>query len=179
MFYFLKLIFYFRIFDSYPTPQRIGWTKTSEERKANPEHLCRSVFLVSNITVPPWGSRLDTGLFLYSFNKYLLGTAVGAMDCHFGKSGKASDKRGNYSKFLEEGAWREHKEAETEWTMGKGVGAEVAKRSRARPQKVWKFSCGARYLGAPSTIRLIISVTQLLSSLTWDNNTSLTRMLWG
>ena len=43
MFYFLKLIFYFRIFDSYPTPQRIGWTKTTEERKANPDQ-----------TSPPW-----------------------------------------------------------------------------------------------------------------------------
>ena len=88
MFYFLKLIFYFRIFDSYPTPPKNGWTKTSEERRANPEHLCRSVFLAANITVPPGGSRHDTGLFLYSFNKYLLGTGFGAMDCHFRKSGK-------------------------------------------------------------------------------------------
>ena len=178
MFYFLKLIFSFRIFDSYPTPHRTAWTKTGEGRKVNPEHLCRSVFLVSNITVPPWGSRLDTGLFLYSFNKYLLGTATGAVDCHFGKSGKASlIKRGNYYKLLEEVAWKEHKEAETEWTTGKGVGAEVARRSRARPQKMWKVSCGGRYLGALSTIRLIISVAQPLSSLTWDNNTSLTRRL--
>ena len=167
MFYFLKLIFSFRIFDSYPTPQRTAWTKTGEGRKVNPEHLCRSVFLVSNITFPPWGSRLDKGLFLNSFNKYLLGTAAGA----------SLIKRGNYYKLLEEVAWKEHKEAETEWTTGKGVGAEVARRSRARPQKMWKVSCGGRYLGALSTIRLIISVAQPLSSLTWDNNTSLTRML--